>query len=84
MLGAIDVLLETLGAQPPLIFRADHEPSVTAVRAALDETTFERLFAEGRRLSIKQSVALALEESPDFQNEKSSGVVRRFADRFFR
>lgn len=84
MLGAIDVLLESLGAQPPLIFRADHEPSAAAVSAALDETTFERLFAEGRRLSIKESVALALEEPLDFQNENSSGVVRHFANRFFR
>lgn len=83
MLGAIDVLLETLGAQQPLIFRADHEPSVAAVRAALDEKTFERLFAEGRRLSIKESVALALEESEDFQNENPSGVIRHFAKRFF-
>ena len=66
MLGAIDVLLETLGAQPPLIFRADHEPSAAAVRAALDEKTFDRLFAEGRKLSIKESVALALEQPPDF------------------
>lgn len=81
MLGAIDVLLETLGAQPPLIFRADHEPSVTAVRAALDEKTFDRLFAEGRRLSIKESVALALEETADFRDENSSGVVRHFANR---
>lgn len=84
MLGAIDVLLETLGAQPPLIFRADHEPSVAAVRAALDEKTFNRLFAEGRRLSIKESVALALEENVDFQDENSSGLVRPFANRFFR
>jgi predicted ATPase/DNA-binding winged helix-turn-helix (wHTH) protein len=69
MLGAIDVLLESLGAQPPLIFRADHEPSDKAVRAALDENTFDRLFAEGRKLSIKESVALALDAPIDFRRE---------------
>lgn len=83
MLGAIDVLLETLGAQPPLIFQADHEPSAAAVRHALDKETFDRLFSEGRKLSIKESVAFALEESNDFQNENSSGLIRRFAERFF-
>ena len=89
LLGAIDVLLETLGAQPPLIFRADHEPSAAAVRAALDEKTFERLFAEGRKLSIKESVALALDEPLDFSqkpklHESVFTIARRFAGRFFR
>ena len=89
MLGAIDALLENLGAQPPLIFRADHEPSAAAVRDALDAETFAQLLAEGRKLSIGESVALALDESPDFyqkQNlhESVFTFVRRFADRFFR
>ena len=89
MLGAIDVLLETLGAQPPLIFRADHEPSSAAVRAALDKKTFDRLFAEGRKLSIKESVALALSEPPDISHKSDFpktvfAYIRRFADRFFR
>ncbi len=71
MLGAIDVLLESLGAQPPLIFRADHEPSAAAVRNALDQETFARLFAEGRKLSIKESVALALEKPFDFFQDQN-------------
>lgn len=83
LLGAIDVLLETLGARQPLIFRADHEKSAAAVRHALDKETFDLLFAEGRRLSIKESVALALNEPIDFQTENSSGLIRRFAELFF-
>ena len=63
MLGAIDVLLESLGASPPLIFRADHEPSFAAARAALDKETFAESFAEGRKLSTNEIVNLALDES---------------------
>ncbi|MEO6590465.1 MAG: winged helix-turn-helix domain-containing protein [Pyrinomonadaceae bacterium] len=72
LLGAIDVLLESLGAQPPMIFRADHEPSAAAVRTALDKETFDRLFAEGRKLSVKEAVALALAKPLDFCERQNS------------
>ncbi len=65
MLGAIDVLLESLGAAPPLIFRADHEPSAAAARAALAAETFAELFAEGRKMSLSEIVSVALDESPN-------------------
>ena len=65
ILGAIDVLLESVGAQPPLIFRADHEPSLAAAHHALDEETFAASFAEGRKLRADEIVRLALDESID-------------------
>jgi TolB-like protein/Tfp pilus assembly protein PilF len=63
MLGAIDVLLETVGAQPPLIFRADHEHNVATAGDALDENEFAEAFAEGRGLTVNEVVNLALDES---------------------
>ncbi len=67
--GAIDVLLESVGAQPPLIFRADHEPNLAAARAALDEATFAALFAAGRKLRTHEIVYLALDESTDERHD---------------
>ena len=77
LLGAIDVLLDTLGATP--IFSAKHEPSLDLVRAALDEKTYAEAFAAGRRLSVAETVKLALEDSTTaksdfefFQADKNS------------
>jgi non-specific serine/threonine protein kinase len=63
ILGAIDLQLESLGASPPLIFRADHDPTVEATRGLLDPDTFSRLNAEGRRLTTPEVVALAMEDT---------------------
>jgi predicted ATPase/Tol biopolymer transport system component/DNA-binding winged helix-turn-helix (wHTH) protein len=63
MLGAIDVLLELLGAPPPLMFRADHERNLAAAHAALDKETFAESFAEGRKLRADEIVSFALDDS---------------------
>ena len=62
ILGAIDLLLESLGASPPLILREDHEPNIAATRAAFDAETFAEFFAKGRKLSMNEVVSLALQE----------------------
>ncbi|MDQ3749309.1 MAG: protein kinase, partial [Acidobacteriota bacterium] len=80
ILGAINVLLESVGAQPPLIFRADHEPSLAAARAALDEETFAASFAEGRKLSTNEIVSLALDESTnDRRDSEYSKTTAHFS-----
>ncbi|MCD9188877.1 MAG: winged helix-turn-helix domain-containing protein [Pyrinomonadaceae bacterium] len=73
MLGAIDVLLESLGASPPLILRADHEPNIAAARKFLDEKTFDEFFNSGRKLATAEIVELAFDDS--FSNENSSAQL---------
>jgi predicted ATPase/DNA-binding winged helix-turn-helix (wHTH) protein len=63
LLGAIELQLESLGASPPLIFRADHEFAVRSIRALLDEETYSCLISEGRKLTTTEVVTLAMEES---------------------
>ena len=43
--------------------RPDYEASVSIVRAALGEETFNQLFDKGKAMSLKDAVALALEDS---------------------
>lgn len=74
MLGAIDVLLESLGASPPLILRADHEPNIAAARKFLDEKTFDEFFNSGRKLATAEIVELAFDDS--FQADDSAAQIQ--------
>lgn len=60
MHGAIDGMLESIGATPLPILRADHESSIAAARAALDEKAFAESFAKERKLSAKEIINFAL------------------------
>lgn len=77
MLGAIDVLLESLGASPPLILRADHEPNIAAARKFLDEKTFDEFFNSGRKLATAEIVELAFDDS--FRADFSAAQIQNEA-----
>ncbi len=61
LLGASEVLLETMGIGLQPGDRYDIERYVAAVRGQLDEATFEAAWAEGRAMSFEQAVSYALE-----------------------
>ena len=66
LMGAGEALEETLGAPLPLVYRADHDRYVTAVRVQLDEATFQSAWAEGRAMPLERAIDYALEKtSPD-------------------
>src|SRR5262249_6474567 len=60
LFGAVEALLEVIGATLPPIDRAEYEHNVAAVRARLDTATFEAAWAAGRALTIEQAIAEAI------------------------
>jgi len=60
--GAIEVLLESIGAVLERAERATHDRTIAAVRAQLDAATFAALWAEGRAMSPEQIIASVLGE----------------------
>ncbi|HSH82550.1 MAG TPA: tetratricopeptide repeat protein, partial [Herpetosiphonaceae bacterium] len=63
LFGAVEALLEQLGTSLERNERADYDRYVAAVRTQLDQAAFAAAWAEGRAMSYKQAVALALEET---------------------
>ena len=61
LLGAAEALRETSGALITPVDRADHDRTVAAVRAQLDEATFAAAWAKGRAMTLEQAIAYALE-----------------------
>ena len=61
LLGAAEVVCETLGRVLPLALPEEYERTVHAARSELGKQAFEATWAEGRNLSIEQAVKLALE-----------------------
>jgi predicted ATPase len=62
LIGASEAALERMGA----FYQPSDQPEVdriiAAVRAQLDEVTFQQAWAEGRKTSLEQAVAFALDE----------------------
>jgi hypothetical protein len=63
LLGAADRLRETIGAPLPPQEQVDHERRLAALRAALDEPTFDAAWAEGRAMTLEEAVAEAMKET---------------------
>jgi len=61
LFGAAEVLREGIDYSFPLPDRTENEEALTAVRAALDEATFARAWAEGRTMTPEQAVEYALQ-----------------------
>jgi len=60
LLGATEVLRETIGAPLPPSQREDYEHDVASSRAALGENLFQAAWAEGRAMTLQQAVGCAL------------------------
>jgi len=61
LFGAAEALREEVGAPLPPADRARYERYVAAVRAGLDEETFESTWAQGREMPLEQAMAYALD-----------------------
>ena len=62
LLAAADALLEAIGATMNSTEKVDYQRILDNVREQLDESTFEGLWAEGRKMTLEQAVADALGE----------------------
>ena len=58
-----DSMRDQFGDHRPPIEQASVEKDLAVIHAQLDDQTFERLWNEGRILTLEQAIALALEES---------------------
>src|SRR5262249_16793287 len=59
LLGAVEALVETVGAMEDPVDRAEYERGVAAARAQLDETAFKRAWAEGHAMGMEQAIEYA-------------------------
>jgi len=60
LLGAVAVMLETVGAAVALHVRTDYDRILANTCAQLDEATFAAAWAAGRAMTLEQAVAYAL------------------------
>lgn len=61
LFGAWQAALEQLGAYAQPADQQEHDRNIAILRAQLDETTFQIAWQKGRRMSLDQAVAYALE-----------------------
>ncbi len=57
--GAVLIQCERLGTPLPPNVKADYDAHLHALRAAVGETEFARLWAEGTALSVEQAIEFA-------------------------
>lgn len=62
LFGAADALREMIGTPLPPSQQPLYEALVKSMRAELDETTFDALWAEGRGLTLQQAIDFALKD----------------------
>jgi tetratricopeptide (TPR) repeat protein len=62
LLGASEAAIGSMGAFHVPEDKPEFDRSIAAVRAELDQAAFETAWAEGRKLTLEQAVALALDE----------------------
>ena len=63
VLGAVEALLESIGAVLDIVVREPYERAVAAARAELGDEAFEKAWQEGRAMSMEQAIQYALHES---------------------
>jgi tetratricopeptide (TPR) repeat protein len=61
LLGAAEVAMERVGALVEPSDQSELDRNIADVRALLDEATFQAAWAEGRKMTLEQAVAEALE-----------------------
>ena len=62
LFGAVEALGETVNIQLPPLDRLDLDRDVAAARAQLDEATFTAAWGQGRKMTLEQAIAFALED----------------------
>jgi len=62
LLGAAEMLRESLGVELAPAEQSTHTETVNAVRARLGEVRFGDVWRQGRELSLDEAIAYALEE----------------------
>lgn len=73
LFGAEQALRESINAAPVPGIRADHEHTLSEVRAQMGEAAFAAAWAEGQAMSLEKTVAYALEGLSDFQQAPLDG-----------
>ena len=63
LFSAIEVMYKRWEVGQPPTERAEHDHAIVAVRAQLDEATFNSLWAEGQKITVEQAVEFALEKT---------------------
>ncbi len=63
LLGAAEVIRETIGTPPPPSDRAEYDRQVSAVGAVLGQERLAAAWAEGRAMSLEQAIKYALKEA---------------------
>ncbi|MEW5941741.1 MAG: tetratricopeptide repeat protein, partial [Chloroflexota bacterium] len=61
--GAVEALTEAIGTRMDREERVEHEHTASAARTQLDRATFNRLWKEGRAMTMERAIEYALEET---------------------
>lgn len=61
--GAIEALAEAISSRFEQEDQVEHERTIAVIRSQLDESTFNRLWDEGRKMTLEQAINFALEEN---------------------
>jgi hypothetical protein len=67
-------VLELLGVSRQVSDLPEHDRVLTGLREQLGDNAFERLYAEGARLSLREAVALALSDEPNVAGVRASAA----------
>jgi hypothetical protein len=70
-------VLELLGVSRQVSDLPKHDRVLTGLREQLGDDAFERLYAEGARLSLREAVALALSDEPNVAGVRASAASGR-------
>ena len=68
--GADETIREAIGATVRALYRADYDHGLAAAREALGDTAFTSAWGEGRKMTLEEAVAYALDEPTPPQKEE--------------
>ena len=71
--GVAETLRETVGASGRALYRAEYDRGVTAARTGLGEEAFTEAWAEGREMTIDETLDYALENTPEVKAAPATG-----------
>jgi predicted ATPase/DNA-binding NarL/FixJ family response regulator len=80
LLGAAEALRRVVGAVLIPVFQADHDRALTTAQAALGESVFAAVWAEGRAMPVQQAIEYALEVASVGPTTPAQSAARRSAE----